>query len=145
MTHLIALMWLESLYVHLFTFTWGRPSVVEIIPVTCTSNERVFFSFLSFFFTLSSAIRTNPSPSIQDGDGLVRRVKIQVGERTAVKKRNCPSKPSVMEWPLRNWFCSLRVNKITTSYAIHTLQRIHYTYSSVFSLKTVKCVARNSV
>ncbi|XP_061897713.1 uncharacterized protein LOC133646409 [Entelurus aequoreus] len=39
--------------------------------------------------------------TVQDRDGLVRRVKVQVGERKSQRKQDLPSKPSVIERPIQ--------------------------------------------
>lgn len=39
--------------------------------------------------------------TVQDSDGLVRRVKVQVGERKSQRKQDPPSKPSVIERPVQ--------------------------------------------
>ncbi|KAK0150845.1 hypothetical protein N1851_008044 [Merluccius polli] len=39
--------------------------------------------------------------TVQDSDGLVRRVKVQVGERKSQRKQDPPSKPSVIERPIQ--------------------------------------------
>lgn len=39
--------------------------------------------------------------TIQSGDGLVRRVKVQVGEKKPYKKQDPPSKPSIIERPIK--------------------------------------------
>lgn len=39
--------------------------------------------------------------TVQSSDGLVRRVKVQVGERKPHKKQDFPTKPSVIERPIK--------------------------------------------
>lgn len=39
--------------------------------------------------------------TFQDDDGLVRRVKVRVGERKPQRKQDAPSKPSVIERPIQ--------------------------------------------
>ncbi len=55
-------------------------------------------------------------------DGLVRRVKVQVGERKLTQKQNHCSKPSIIERPIQNWCSSWKMNNGLSTYG-HTYIR----------------------